>query len=98
MATEVERRVALIVRGQRIRTKLMEQLTDVHVPSGRGKVKAGSASAVTDIWVKATFQKPLGIGEVSIDARLKQGHISLGRIIHKNVGHCLRWTDTPTMR
>lgn len=77
MATQVEGRVPLVICGQWISSKLMQQLADVHIPSGRGEVKARSASAVSDIWIKATFQKPLGIGEVPIDASLEQGHVSL---------------------
>lgn len=98
MATQVEGCVPLIIRGQWVGTKLMQQLADVHVPSGGGQVEACSTSAVSDIWVKAAFQKPLGIGEVSIDASLKQGHVSLRRVIHKDVRHRLWWMGTPAMR
>lgn len=87
MATQVEGSVPLIIRGQWISTKFMQQLADVHVPSGRGEVKACSAPAVSDVWVEATLQQPLGVGELSIDAGLEQGHISLGRVVHKHVGH-----------
>lgn len=87
MTTEMKSCVPLIICGQKISTKFMQQLADVYVPAGCSKVKACSAPAVTDVGVKATFQKPLGIVKVPVDAGLQQGHVSLRRIIYKNVGH-----------
>lgn len=70
MATEVKRCVPLVVCGQKVSPKFMQQLADVHIAPGCGEVQACPAPSVTDIWIKATFEKPFGIIEVSVDACL----------------------------
>lgn len=64
MTAEMQGCVPLIIRGQQISTKFVQQLADVHVPAGCREVKARSAPAVANVGVKATLQKPLGIVEV----------------------------------
>lgn len=87
MATEVQRRVALVVRGQEVSTKLVQQLADVHVATGRSEVQPRAAAAVADVGVEATFQQALGVVEVTIDAGLQQGDAGLRRVVHEDVGH-----------
>ena len=70
MTAEMKSCVPLIICGQKVSSEFMQQLADVYVPAGCCKVKACSAPAVTNIWVKATFQKPLGIVKVSINTGL----------------------------
>lgn len=51
MATQVQRCVSLIISGQQISSKLVQEAADVHIPSGGSQVEAGATPVVTDVGV-----------------------------------------------
>lgn len=51
MATQVQCCVSLIISGQQISSKLVQEAADVHIPSGGSQMEAGATPVVTDVGV-----------------------------------------------
>lgn len=50
-------------------------------------MQAGTAPVVADVGVASRLEKPLGEGQVSIDAGLQQRHVGLRRVVDEDIGH-----------
>ena len=87
VAAQVQRRVAVVIRGEEVGAELVQEAADVHVAAGGGQVQARAPAGVPHVGVAARLQQPTPKVQVSVDAGLQQRRAGLRRVVDEDIGH-----------